>query len=155
MNLDPEEALKEVSDSSLTLEERIARAAYLSDLSDRIRNALEPLREELRAVAETRAEDPVILSGTGMTRATVAKPVPTIELSPGVTLVELKALLGDRFDSLFTVQERVISRKTTRMLLTKLPQDLKMKVFAALKEKDNRGRISFQYGGNLPTLGEE
>lgn len=154
MNADEE--IRSLNDESLPLSTRIAIAAKLTDLQGRISKALLPLKERLRADAESTQETTTTFDGDGLSAATATKQKAKLALVKGAKIEALREKLGKaRFETIFKKIESYEFRPTAKMTISKLPAELQNEVFSQIVEKERVTRISFVYGGSgLTMLGE-
>lgn len=114
---DPRDAVRELAatanDTSLPTARRVAAAAQLWHLAETARAAVEPFKEELRAMAVAQSggqKGPVQFPGEGVTQARVVIPAMGVELESPPELAAARAELGEDFDRVYRVGLTLVPR---------------------------------------------
>ncbi len=98
-NIDQERRV--INDPNAPLPAKIAAAAVLWELIELATKALEPFKNEVRAVAVATGQPVVTLNGNGMSQCKVVLPGPSLRLNDGVTEEGELTALGDLFPVIY------------------------------------------------------
>jgi len=140
-------------DESAPMADRIAAGARLWETINRAKEALEPLKTDLRKEA-TRLLDNMpgvtTIEGTGMSRAVVTVPESKLKVVKGTDIKKLKKALGPTgFNALFEEGPYQVRSSTAAAYISNAPKAIQSLALAAITEAEGKPRVSFQFGGDV------
>lgn len=137
------------SDSSLSLEVRIAAGARLWDVLARAQKAVDLLKPALRmeARAKIQGAGSTTIEGTGMTRAIITIPESSLQIVKDADMAALKRMLGNKFAPMFEERVTYKCRPNIEQNIQRLNSKDQAAVFAVVKEVEGTPRVSFQFAG--------
>lgn len=131
-----------LTDPNAPLPAKIAAAAILWELIDECQKALEPFKQEVRAVALADGRTTVTLDGEGMSQCKVVVPGPSLRLQEGVTEASERAALGELFGTAYEV--KLALRNTSPAFAATLPPAVQTHLATVTTLVANTPRVSLR-----------
>lgn len=131
-----------INDPNAPLSSKIAAAAELWELIDSATKALEPFKNEVRAVALATGQPVVTLNGIGMSQCKVVLPGPTLRLNDGVTAYDELTALGDMFPVIY--ETKLMLRNASPAFIASFPPDITTHIASVTTLVPSTPRVSLR-----------
>lgn len=131
-----------LNDPSATLPSKIAAAAILWELIEECQRALEPFKQEVRAVAVADGRPTVTLDGAGLSQCKVVVPGPSLRLREGLSVEGERAALGELFDLVYEVKLNL--RSTSPTAVATYPASVQAHLATVASLVPNTPRVSLK-----------